>query len=68
VEAFRTGDGVGWDQHDVSLFEGTEKFFRPNYAANLVQTWIPSLSGIEEKLKHGARVPMWAAAMVLQRY
>src|SRR5579862_4458150 len=34
VEAFRTGEGVGWDEHDVSLFEGTEKFFRPNYAAN----------------------------------
>jgi SAM-dependent methyltransferase len=56
VEAFRTGQGVGWDQHDVSLFEGTEKFFRPNYAANLVSSWIPSLSGVEEKLKRGARV------------
>ena len=56
VEAFRTGEGVGWDEHDVSLFEGTEKFFRPNYAANLVSSWIPSLSGIEEKLKRGARV------------
>jgi SAM-dependent methyltransferase len=56
VEAFRTGQGVGWDQHDVSLFEGTEKFFRPNYAANLVSSWIPSLSGVEEKLKGGARV------------
>jgi len=56
VEAFRTGQGVGWDQHDVSLFEGTEKFFRPNYAANLVASWIPSLNGIEEKLKSGARV------------
>ena len=56
VDAFRTGQGVGWDQHDVSLFEGTEKFFRPNYAANLVSSWIPSLNGIEEKLKRGARV------------
>jgi SAM-dependent methyltransferase len=56
VEAFRTGDGVGWDEHDVSLFEGTEKFFRPNYAANLVHSWIPSLSGIEDRLKRGARV------------
>src|ERR1700734_3463422 len=56
VEAFRTGHGVGWDEHDVSLFEGTEKFFRPNYAANLVSSWIPSLNGVEEKLKRGARV------------
>jgi SAM-dependent methyltransferase len=56
VEAFRTGDGVGWDEHDVSLFEGTEKFFRPNYAANLVSAWIPALTGIDEKLKRGGRV------------
>jgi SAM-dependent methyltransferase len=56
VEAFRTGEGVGWDEHDVSLFEGTEKFFRPNYAANLVSSWIPSLDNVDEKLKRGARV------------
>ncbi|HTR34637.1 MAG TPA: class I SAM-dependent methyltransferase [Bryobacteraceae bacterium] len=56
LEAFRTGEGVGWDEHDTSLFEGTEKFFRPNYAANLVGSWIPALDGVEEKLKSGARV------------
>src|SRR5579871_3163519 len=56
LEAFRTGDGVGWDEHDTALFEGTEKFFRPNYAANLVSSWIPALEGIDGKLKAGARV------------
>ncbi len=56
VEAFRTGDGVGWDEHDVSLFEGTEKFFRPNYAANLASSWIPALDGVDQKLKAGGRV------------
>ncbi len=56
LEAFRTGDGVGWDEHDTALFEGTEKFFRPNYAANLVGSWIPALEGVEAKLKRGARV------------
>jgi SAM-dependent methyltransferase len=56
LEAFRTGDGVGWDEHDAALFEGTERFFRPNYAANLISNWIPALNGIEEKLKQGARV------------
>jgi hypothetical protein len=43
AEAFRSGDGVGWDEHDAALFLGTERFFRPNYAANLVSSWIPSL-------------------------
>ena len=56
TEAFRTGDGVGWDEHDAALFLGTERFFRPNYAANLVNSWIPSLDGVEGKLKQGARV------------
>jgi SAM-dependent methyltransferase len=56
IDAFRTGKGFGWHQHDCSLFEGTEKFFRPGYAANLVSTWIPSLQGVDAKLKRGARV------------
>jgi SAM-dependent methyltransferase len=55
-EAFRTGAGVGWHEHDAGLFEGTERFFRPNYAANLVSSWIPSLDGTEQKLKSGGRV------------
>jgi 2-polyprenyl-3-methyl-5-hydroxy-6-metoxy-1,4-benzoquinol methylase len=56
AEAFRTGDGVGWDEHDAALFEGTERFFRPNYAANLVSAWIPSLNGTHAKLQKGAHV------------
>src|SRR5205085_10145212 len=33
-----------------------EKFFRPGYAANLVSSWIPALTGVQEKLEAGARV------------
>ena len=56
AEAFRTGAGVGWHEHDPDLFEGTERFFRPNYAANLVSSWIPALDGVEAKLRAGAKV------------
>jgi SAM-dependent methyltransferase len=56
AEAFRTGAGVGWHEHDPDLFEGTERFFRPNYAANLVSSWIPALEGVEGKLRAGAKV------------
>ena len=56
VEAFRTGVGVGWHEHHAALFAGTERFFRPGYAANLVSQWIPALDGVEAKLKAGARV------------
>jgi 2-polyprenyl-3-methyl-5-hydroxy-6-metoxy-1,4-benzoquinol methylase len=56
TERFRTGEGFGWHEHDAGLFRGTEMFFRPGYAANLVSSWIPALDGVEEKLKAGARV------------
>jgi SAM-dependent methyltransferase len=56
AEAFRGGTGVGWHEHHSSLFEGTERFFRPNYAANLVQNWIPALTGVKEKLERGGSV------------
>jgi len=56
MEAFRSGKGIGWHEHDPDLFEGTERFFRPNYVGNLVSSWIPSLEGVEARLKKGARV------------
>ena len=56
AEAFRTGEGVGWHEHDPDLFRGTERFFRPGYAANLIASWIPSLEGVEAKLRGGASV------------
>ena len=56
TERFRTGEGFGWHEHDAGLFRGTEMFFRPGYAANLISSWIPALDGVEEKLKAGAKV------------
>jgi SAM-dependent methyltransferase len=56
IEAFRSGDGIGWHDHDPDLFQGTERFFRPGYAANLTTAWIPALDGVEAKLQAGARV------------
>jgi SAM-dependent methyltransferase len=52
--AFQTGDGVGWHEHHHDLFAGTERFFRPGYAANLISSWIPSLDGVQERLERGA--------------
>ena len=56
AEAFRSGRGVGWEEHDACLFRGTERFFRPSYAANLTSSWIPALQGVVEKLERGAAV------------
>jgi 2-polyprenyl-3-methyl-5-hydroxy-6-metoxy-1,4-benzoquinol methylase len=56
VEAFRTGEGLGWEEHLPALFEGVASFFRPGYAAALVSEWLPSLEGVVDKLTNGARV------------
>jgi len=56
VDAFRTGAGIGWHEHDVNLFHGTERFFRPGYAANLVSAWLPALNGVTAKLEYGGSV------------
>jgi SAM-dependent methyltransferase len=56
TESFRTGAGMGWHEHADGVFHGCEKFFRPGYAANLISSWIPSLTGVKEKLDSGARV------------
>lgn len=56
MQVMRTGLGMGWHEHDASLFHGTERFFRPGYAANLVSNWIPALEGVEAKLTAGASV------------
>ena len=56
AERFRSGEGFGWHEHDHDLFQGTERFFRPGYLANLVESWLPSLDGVVAKLEAGARV------------
>jgi len=56
TEAFRTGAGMGWHEHDEDVFLGCEQFFRPGYMANLVPSWIPALDGVQDKLRTGARV------------
>ena len=50
VEAFRTGEGVGWHEHHGGLFLGTERFFRPGYNRNLTTSWIPHVvKTVEER-------------------
>jgi SAM-dependent methyltransferase len=53
IDAFQTGKGLGWADHHHYLFEGTERFFKPNYVANLITSWIPALEDVEDKLRRG---------------
>jgi len=56
TDNFRTGKGLPWGEHASCLFEGTERFFRPGYAANLTSSWLPALDGVVGKLGRGAKV------------
>ncbi len=53
---FTIGEGFAWHRHDARVFSGTEELFRPSYETFLTSEWIPSLDGIEDKLRAGARV------------
>ena len=56
IERFKTGKGMGWHEHDPDLFIGTERFFRPGYAANLISRGFLRWKGSKEKLNRGATV------------
>jgi hypothetical protein len=53
LQAFKTGKGLGWGDHHHDLFEGTERFFKPGYIANITSSWIPALEGVDARLKKG---------------
>ena len=56
VDAFRTGNGVAWGDHDQRLYCGVAAFYRNAYRASLVAEWLPALDGVVAKLEAGARV------------
>ncbi|MDK1386246.1 class I SAM-dependent methyltransferase [Sinorhizobium sp. 8-89] len=56
VEAFRSGTGIPWGDHDGRLYCGVAAFYRNAYKASLVAEWLPALDGVVEKLQAGARV------------
>jgi hypothetical protein len=45
TEAFKSGKGVGWQEHHACLFRGTERFFRTSYVHHLIGEWLPALEG-----------------------
>lgn len=55
-EDMRSGHGIGYDEQDESVTCGLAEFFRAGYRANLLDEWIPSLSGVAGRLTAGARV------------
>lgn len=56
VEAFRTGKGIPWGDHDGRLYCGVAAFYRNAYKASLIPEWLPTLDGVVDKLHAGALV------------
>jgi 2-polyprenyl-3-methyl-5-hydroxy-6-metoxy-1,4-benzoquinol methylase len=54
--AFKSGEGVGWGDSGGCLFCAVGAFFRPGYVNNIVQSWIPALDGVADKLSAGGKV------------
>lgn len=56
LEAFRTGKGVAWGDHDSRLHCGVAAFYRNGYRSSLVSQWIPALEGVVARLDAGITV------------
>jgi 2-polyprenyl-3-methyl-5-hydroxy-6-metoxy-1,4-benzoquinol methylase len=56
VDAFRTGRGISWGDHDGRLACGVGSFYRNAYRASLLSEWLPALDGVVEQLEAGITV------------
>lgn len=56
LEAFRTGRGVAWGEHDERMACGVAAFYRNGYRASLVPQWLPALDGVVARLQAGIAV------------
>ncbi len=52
-KAFKTGEGVPYEDACPICFQGTARFFKPSYQANLIKKWLPLIEGFEEKMRSG---------------
>jgi SAM-dependent methyltransferase len=56
ANAYVSGEGVGWHEHDPRLYSGVDRFYGSIYRSTLVQQWVPAVDGLAERLEAGARV------------
>ena len=56
LDAFRSGRGVAWGEHDARMSCGVAAFYRNGYRASLVPQWLPALDGVVAELEAGIAV------------
>jgi SAM-dependent methyltransferase len=56
MDAFRRGGGVPYDELGSDVCCATERFFRPGYRHELIESWLPAVPGLVERLEAGIDV------------
>lgn len=51
VEAYRTGEGIGWDSYGADMREGQASFNRPAFTHLLGSEWLPAVSDVHQRLQ-----------------
>lgn len=54
--AFLRGGGVSLDRYGADFWEGMERLTSVTFEHTLVQSWLPAVEGLEQRLEQGARV------------
>ncbi|MET0525577.1 MAG: class I SAM-dependent methyltransferase [Nocardioides sp.] len=56
ANAYATGDGLAWHEHDARLFTGVDRFYSTFYRSSLLTEWLPAVDGLVSRLEAGIRV------------
>lgn len=56
ANAYTTGEGLAWHEHDARLFTGVDRFYATFYRSSLLTEWLPAVDGLTERLETGIRV------------
>ncbi|MBF4767445.1 class I SAM-dependent methyltransferase [Nocardioides agariphilus] len=56
ANAYTTGDGLAWHEHDSRVFTSVARFYATMYRASLLTEWFPAVPGLIARLEAGIRV------------
>ncbi len=51
VDAYRTGDGIGWEAYGTDMREGQATFNRPAFTHLLGNEWLPGIADLHDRLR-----------------
>ena len=74
VEAFRSGEGIGWEAYGLDMVEAQGDFNRPWLRAQLGREFLPSIPDVHDRLSAGGSVADiacgvgWAAISIAEAY